>query len=515
MINMPDSGSWLRRVYLLVGSAMLCACAASPGATQLAVMRNQVPISVAGNDLISRAESDRDASTWPAANWWTQYQDNTLNALIAQALSGAPTLASAEARFANARELVRLVDADGLQINANADASRQRLSDNGLFSPKFLGFNWYNQADLGLRGSYAFDWWHKRRDTVAAALNDARTAQAQRDAVAMSLSISIAQSYFGWQADQTQLSILTQQQQLAEKRRDIIKARVTAQLEPNDGVYSADAEIAGLHEAIVSGQYSAQLRRVAIAALLGIRVDDLPAFVMRSLPIVAARVADNVSIDLLARRADINASRWQVEAAQQRLHAARAEFYPDVSVNALLGLSSIEFGKLLQAGSAVPSLGAAIHLPIFDSGRLRAQYGVRAAQVNLAINAYNEAVVNAAREVTTYAMQLQQLAAQRNDRQLQRDAANHLLEIALLRNQQGLSDARLRLQASQSLQQQQLALTSLDAAMVTTQLNLILALGGGYQGGGYQSTDDQVPKSQSSNNQSIHADAVATAVTIQ
>jgi multidrug efflux system outer membrane protein len=280
-------------------------------------------------------------------------------------------------------------------------------------------------------------------------------------------------------------------------------------------VYSADAEIAALHEAIVSGQYSSQLRRVAIAALLGTGVDTLPAFTVQALRLVDTHVADNVSIDLLARRADINASRWQVEAAQQRLHVARAAFYPDVSVNALLGLSSIKFSKLLQAGSAVPSIGAAIHLPIFDSGQLRAQYGVRSAQVNVAIDAYNEAVVNAAREVATYAMQLQQLAAQRNERQLQRDAASHLLEMAVLRNQQGLSDARARLQASQLLQQQQLALTSLDAAIVTAQLNLILALGGGYQGDGYQSTDDHATNKQSSSSQSIHADAVATATTNQ
>lgn len=468
-----------KRVCLVACAASLAGCVASP--THVTVTQLQrAPVSVA-SDAAAKDASEKTAHQWPSTEWWKQYDDETLNALIVQALASAPSMASAEARFAIARETVRLVDDDGLNIDASADASRQRLSDNGLFPPKFLGFHWYNQADLGLRGSYTFDWWHKRRDTVTAALDDARTARAQHDAVALSLSVSIAQSYFGWQADQAQISILTQEQQLAEKRRDIVKARVDAKIEPIDGVYSADAEIAALRQAIASNQYSVQLRRVTIAALLGVKVDALPAFTAHALPSIALQLPDNVDIDLLARRADIDASRWTVEAAQQRLQEAHAEFYPDISVNALAGLSSIEFGKLFEAGSAVPSIGAAIHLPVFDSGRLRAQYGVRAAQVNAAISAYNETVVNAAREVASYTVQLQQLAAQRVEQQAQYDSATHLSDIADARHQQGLTDARAQLQASQAVQQQQLALVNLQAAALTTQINLILSLGGGYQ----------------------------------
>ncbi|MES1195608.1 MAG: efflux transporter outer membrane subunit [Steroidobacter sp.] len=463
--------SLVRGMMLLTGSALLAACVTPQRVTTTSAIQN-APVSIAG-----KAEN----AEWPATEWWKQYHDDTLNALIEQALKSAPTLASAEARFEIAQANVHLADADGLHVDASADASRQRLSDNGLFSPKFLGFNWYNQADLGLHGSYAFDWWHKRKNNVSAALDDAHSAQAQRDAITMSLSASVAQSYFGWQADQEQISILLQQQQLAEKRRDIIKARVDAEVEPVDGVYAADAEIAALREAVVMGQYSSQLRRVTIAALLGVTVDALPSFTAQPLPVAAIAVPDNVKLDLLARRADINASRWQVEAAQHRMQSAHAEFYPDISVNALAGISSIKFGKLFEAGSAVPSIGGAIHLPIFDAGHLRAQYGVRAAQVNDAINTYNETVVNAAREVSMYATQLQQLAAQRVEREAQREAAGHLLDVATARNDQGLSDPRAKLQASQSLQQQVLSLANLNAAAINAQINLILALGGGYQ----------------------------------
>ncbi len=95
--------------------------------------------------------------------------------------------------------------AAGAHLQANADLTRQRLSDNGLFPPQLLGFTWYNQADLGLQASYTFDWWGKQRDAVEAAMDQAHAAQADRSAAALMLASSIADAYFGWQADQNRL----------------------------------------------------------------------------------------------------------------------------------------------------------------------------------------------------------------------------------------------------------------------------------------------------------------------
>jgi outer membrane protein, multidrug efflux system len=88
---------------------------------------------------------------------------------------------------------------------------------------------------------------------------------------------------------------------------------------------------------------------------------------------------DNVRLDLIARRADITASRWRVEAAEKNLESARADFYPDISINVLANLNSFTASNLLEYGSRAPVAGAALHLPLFDSGRLKARY--RATQV--------------------------------------------------------------------------------------------------------------------------------------
>lgn len=451
---------------------LVSACMGLPARQAAPQLPNAVPLS---------ASTAEQAGAWPAANWWQHYADPTLDSLMTQALATAPSMATAEARFASARESVRVTAAaEGLHVEAQAAVSRQRLSDNGLFPPQFLGFHWYNQADLGLQASYSFDWWHKRRYATYAAVSEARAAQAERSAAALTLSAAVADTYFGWQADQAQLAAVREQLALTQRRKAITQARIKAELEAADALYSLDAELADLREAGLGLQYSAELRRVMLAALLGTNPDQLPVFTARVLPKVSTQLPSNVRLDLLARRADITASRWQIEAAQQRLGAARAEFLPDISINALAGLSSIDLGKLLDAGSAAPSITAAIHLPIFDAGLLKAQYGARTAQLEAAIASYNDTLVTAAREVATQTLTLQQLAAQRGEREMQLAAVQQQVDLAAHRNEQGLTDARPVLSASQALQQQTVALNNLDAAAITAEVHLITALGGGY-----------------------------------
>jgi len=136
----------------------------------------------------------------------------------------------------------------------------------------------------------------------------------------------------------------------------------------------------------------------------------------RPLPSIRAELPDDVRIDLIARRADITASRWRVEAAEQNRAAARAEFFPDVTVNGLLGVQSVELSSLLEYGSRVPAVSAAIHLPLFDSGKLKARYGAAQSSIDSAVASYRETVVSAARDVATQASTLARIEAQRTQR---------------------------------------------------------------------------------------------------
>jgi multidrug efflux system outer membrane protein len=419
---------------------------------------------------------------WPAKEWWKRYQDPTLDQLIELGLASSPTLATAHARYDSARQSVSIAGAEsGVRVEANADAERQRLSDNGMFPPRLLGFTWYNQFDLGLQASYTFDWWGKQRDSIEAAMDQAHAAQADRSAAALMLASSIADTYFGWQADQGRIALARERAGVVEQEGAIADARVKADLDAAENTDRSDLALGSAREQIAALEGSAQLRVVALAALIGRSIAELPALQAKPLPALSGNLPDDVKIDLISRRADVTASRWRVEAAEKNRDSARAEFFPDVTVNALLGLSSINASKLLEYGSRVPQAGAAIHLPIFDAGRLKARYGATQAAIDTAVAGYQDTVVSAARDVATQASTRAQIAAQRTQRVIEADAAHQLERSAAARVTQGITDARSELTATESWIEQRDALLQLDAAALSADIALQRALGGGYE----------------------------------
>ncbi len=460
------------RVSLWLLTASLAACVGLPPRPKPVTLTAEAPLS----DLPSQG------GTWPVREWWMQYRDPTLDRLIEMALASSPTLATAHARLDSARQSVRAAGAvAGAHLQAQGDAGRQRLSDNGLFPPRLLGFNWYDQFDLGLQASYTFDWWGKQRDSVDAALDEAHAAQADRIAAALMLESSVADTYFGWQADQGRLALAHEREIAVAREGAITAARIGAELEAADQSHRTDANLAQVREQIAALQGSANLRWVALAALVGRAPDELPTPSARPLPAIGNGVPDDVKIDLMARRADLTASRWRVEAAQKNRDAARAEFLPDININALAGLQSIDVGRLLEYGSRVPSVGAAIHLPIFDAGRLQARYGGAQAAIDAAVAGYQDTLVNAARDVATQAASRAQFAAQRTQRLAAVEAAQRLRAGAAARVRQGVTDSRAELTATETWIEQRDALLQLDAAALSADIGLTRALGGGYE----------------------------------
>ena len=461
------------RAMLAALIALTLAACAAPARLLAPDLRGDVPL--AGLQAPERAG-------WPAAQWWRQYHDPQLDNLMDSATRQSPDLAMAQSRVAQAEQSARLAAAQlGLSVNGSAQVARQRLSDHGLIPSQFLGFSWYNQADLGAQLKYDFDWWGKQRATLEAALDQAHAAEAQRSAAALALQYAVADTYFGWQADQARLQLADQALATQQQFSRIADLRVKQGVDLPDEAQKARAQLAAVQEMRVALEGSAKIRRVSLASLLGVAPEQLPELQPRPLPRVDEGIPANAALDLISRRPDIAASRWQVEAALRQTDAARAEFFPDFSISAMAGLSSIDLGKLFTAGSRTFSLAPALHLPIFNGGALKANYGVSKAQLDAAIAQYDSTVLGAAREVATQALGAQQIAARRLVQRTRVDAQRQLLANAQARAAQGVRDARESLVAKAQWLQQRDAAVQLQAQAVATDLALVKALGGGYR----------------------------------
>lgn len=476
-----------RAALALAVAILLAGCAMAPPKLAQPALRDDVPL--AGLSAPTRAG-------WPAAYWWRHYDDPQLDALMATALRQSPDLAAAQGRVRTAEQSVKLAVAQaGLSIGGSAQLSRQRMSAHGLMPPKLLGFSWYNQADLGVQFQYEFDWWSKQRAAIESVLDQARAAEAQRSAAALTIQNAVADTYFGWLADEARLALAKQSLAVQQHLLQIAELRVRQGVDVADTATQARSRLAMAEQAQTALAASAQIRKVALAALLGVSPAELPPLTPRPLPAVSGALPADAKLDLVARRPDIAASRWQVEAALKQTNVARAQFFPDFSITALAGLSSTNQGtpalfgggsagnlaNVFSAGSRVFGITPALHLPIFEGGRLKAAYGISRAQLDEAVAQYNAAVFHAAREVGSQALAAEQLATRRQQQQQQIDADRQLLASAQARLRQGVRDARESLAAQAQLLQQQDDAVALHAQALTTDLGLIKALGGGYR----------------------------------
>ena len=468
----------------IVPLASLLAACAIPPKPETPPLRESAPL--AGAPV-------RSDGIWPDADWWKHYGDEQLDGLEDEALKGAPSLDEASARFGSAEKAIDVARAEaGISLDGVAQYQRQRLSETGLIPPAFLGFTWYSQADLGVQFRYDFDFWGKHRAAIEAAVDEARAAEAERASAALTLTTAVAEAYFAWQADQARLALMERLVATLERNLKIADLRVSHGVDPPDALYQARTRLSGAREQREVFTGSAKIRLAALAALLGVAPADLPALTPRPLPTIDAGLPDGVGTDLLARRPDIAASRWRVEAALRHADQARADFYPDFSISALAGLSSIEMDQFFTAGSRVFNVAPAIHLPIFESGRIKARFGVSQAELQSAAAAYDSAVVAAARDAATQALTVQQIQARRRERADQVTASEALQQTATAREQRGIGDDRSVISAEAEVIQQRDAQTALHAEAISADIALTKALGGGYRFAGIAAASTRV-----------------------
>jgi multidrug efflux system outer membrane protein len=420
------------------------------------------------------------ADAWPAEQWWLAYRDPQLNELIARALKDNPGLAVAQARVASARAVVATERADeGAQAGLATGLNRQRYSSNGFFPPP-IGGAWYNDASVQVKASYDFDWWGKHRALIAAALGEANARQAEGAQAAQTIAASVAQSYFRlqmlWTRQDNVNALMAIQRDLVADR----KARMAHGLVSQDALQNAELDLAALAEQAARYDTEAAREREVLRALAGGGADILGALARFQPAPASNALPRELGLELLARRPDLQAARWRVEAQLGRVAASEAAFRPDINLMGAVGLDAVSLGKLLRWPSRTPLLGATLDLPLFDSGRLESQLGLARAERDALLAEYNQAVLNAVRDVAMEGATLQGIEREVQSHAAVLDASTRLAANAEARLKRGLADRAAVLQARQAMLRQRDTALQLVDARLQAQVALVKALGGGY-----------------------------------
>ena len=418
-----------------------------------------------------------------AVDWWKDFGDAQLDRLVEQALRESPNLGVARARLRRAQAATEAADANRYpQVNGSFDVTHQRFSENSLYPPP-LGGSIQDTATLQASASWELDFFGKNEAALKAALGNARAAEADVAAARVLLASNVARTYFQLLRVQEQLAVARRTLQQREQQLQLVQQRVSAGLDTTLEQRQSEGAIPEARQQIEALQEQAQTTRNALAALVASQevpsVGQLPA-------IRAVHKGDALPAlpaDLLARRPDVNAARWRVEAAGQDVKNAKAQFYPNINLTAFLGLSSLGLGKLLDVGSMQWGVGPAIRLPIFEAGRLRANLKGRTADLDAAIESYNGAVLEAFHEAGDAIAVVQSVARQQAEQRQAEAAAEGAYDIAVQRYRAGLGTLLNVLSAENTVLAQRRLGVDLAARALDARVALYRALGGGYAAG--------------------------------
>lgn len=425
------------------------------------------------------------AADWPAADWWTAYGDPQLNGLIAEALAGSPDLKIAVARLDQADAAARVSHADLLPtVSADATASEARQSLSQGFPDAFKAFlphGWHSNGRVTADASYELDLFGKNRASFEAATSEADAARVDVAAARLTISTAVASAYAGLVQLAADRAASEDAVRVRQQSADLVADRVKQGLENTGELAQAQSRAAAARADTdrVDGQIA--LVRNQLAALLGKGPDrglEIP--MPENTKVAPFGVPSSLAADLVSRRPDIVAARLRAEAAASRVDVAHADFYPNIDLAALVGLQSLGVSDLISPASRIGQVGAAIHLPIFDAGRIEGNYRGARGEYDEAVATYDKTLTGALRDV---ADALANQRATQNELQHSTAALNaseDAYRIARLRYSRGLSRYLDVLSAEDTLVQQRRAVADLKARAFTQDVALVRALGGGF-----------------------------------
>ncbi|WP_439870363.1 efflux transporter outer membrane subunit [Pseudomonas syringae] len=411
------------------------------------------------------------------------FRDPRLQRLIELGLAANRDLRVATLNIEQARAQYRIQRADLLpSVDATGAFTRQR-GQTGFAATEGQGqsqvTNLYN-VGIGI-STYELDLFGRVRNLTDATLNEYQAIGETREAVALSLVSEIATAYLNQRAaseriEVTQLTLKSREEGLA-----LIRQRLELGVGSDLDLSQAETLVEGARSDLaVLDRTSAQADNT-LALLIG---QPMPTDLPGPLPLAEQglnqTIAPGLPSELLSRRPDIRAAERRLEATFANIGAARAAFFPRISLTASTGSSSTELNDLFSGGSGTWSFAPQIQIPIFNYGRNRAALDVAKVRRELGVAQYEKTIQVAFREVADELVAREPLQRQLAAQQRQLDAAQRSLTLADQRYRSGLDGFLVKLDSERTVYGVQSTLVEARLQLALSQVNLFKSLGGGW-----------------------------------
>jgi NodT family efflux transporter outer membrane factor (OMF) lipoprotein len=410
--------------------------------------------------------------------WWEVFGDAQLTALEEQAAAGNQGLKIAEARFREARALIRFNRASEFPtISTNPSVASIRNSQNQPYSPLRTGAT--GELTLPFDLSYEVDFWGRVRRTVNAAREEAQATSADLATATLTIQAELAYDYFELRAADEQKRLLMDTVKAYNDALTLTENRFEGGASPKSDVAQAQTQL----NTTTAQETDIDVERAqyehAIAVLLG----KAPAeFNLAAEPVHEAPPVIPVGLpsQLLERRPDIAAAERRIEEANEQIGIARAAFFPTVVLSATGGLEGSSILNWLNWPSRFWAVGPSLAETLFDAGRRRASSDVAIAGYDAAVATYRQTTLTAFQQVEDNLAALRVLESEEKQQRAAVASAEEALQLFTNRYQGGV-DNYLQVITAQTT-----ALTSeryeidIQRRRVDASVLLVKALGGGW-----------------------------------
>jgi NodT family efflux transporter outer membrane factor (OMF) lipoprotein len=439
--------------------------------------------------VVASGDAYRELGPWtpaqpadrlPRDSWWTLYDSAELDDLEKKLIAGNPTLAAAFANFAQAKALADQARA-GLfpTFGLNAGVQRERHSAHaplyGAVQPYY-----YNDNTLSGNVGYELDLWGQIRNEVAAGEANAAASAADLENARLSLIVQLAADYIQLRSLDRNSEILDETVKAYTRALQLTQQQHDAGIAPGLDVSQAQTQLDAARSQTAQTLAQRALMEHAIAALLGVSASTFsikPAIIAITLP----RIPSGVPATLLQRRPDIAAAQRRMIATNANIGVARAAYFPTLTLGAQAGLQSTGYSNWLSAPSSFWAIGPNALLSVFDGGLRRAQVAQARAEFDASAANYRAIVVSAFQQVEDSLATLNHYHDATVEEKAAVDAAQRSLDFALALYKRGATDYLTVVTSQTALLQTQIEALNLDTMQLTASVNLILALGGGWQ----------------------------------
>ena len=418
---------------------------------------------------------------YPSEQWWHFFQDPQLSYLIELSLEAHPSIKMAAAQVYRAREVaIETRSALLPHIYLFGDITREKLSEFGSRTDGST-LQYITEASTYLTSaSYELDIWQKNRHAYYASLDEMFAEMADYEEAKLILSTTIASVYFNMQFHLELLGFSKERLQAKEELYSLLHQQFQNGVISEFFLYQTDTEVQMLTDLVLQQEGMLEIDSHAIAALVGnaacLSIDIEPAATFSApIPLPAS-----LPIDLLVRRPDLIALKNRVEASCFNVAVAKANFFPRIDLLGYIGFTSFKLSEFFT-GRTLSWVGdATSSMPLYTASKLKAQLGISRENFEIAIEEYNQGVLDAVQEVSDALTNLKVSDARIAALEKSVRDAEALFRLTYQRYESGVADRIPVLNGMENVLAQQEIEVGVQLQRFLAAISLIKAMGGGY-----------------------------------